>query len=81
MAISPSSRRKTKRPVKTGRAKPVARKARRPAAKRPVASPATAVLKSFAKLLSSVRASAATLTKEQRTLLKRAMKHAHAALD
>lgn len=45
-----------------------------------VSGAATAVLKSFVKLLTSLRTSAAHLSTAQRAKLQRAMKHAHAAL-
>ena len=72
---------------KIKRALPIRRKAAKPhrvavkKSQRPVTDAASAVLKSFAKLLRSLTADAAQLTAEQRTRLKKAMKHAHAALD
>jgi hypothetical protein len=45
-----------------------------------VSGAATAVLKSFIKLLTSLRSSAAHLSAAQRIKLQRAMKRAHAAL-
>jgi len=45
-----------------------------------VSGAATAVLKSFVKLLTSLRTSAAQLSTAQRAKLQRALKHAHAAL-
>ncbi len=83
----PAPIKKTTRAVTTARARPAAHRRRkttqghRAPAKQPVSTAATAVLKRFAKLLKSVRAAAASLTDEQRAVLKRAMKHAHAALD
>jgi hypothetical protein len=55
--------------------------AKRSPAKTNVSGAATAVLKSFVKLLRSLRNSAAHLSAEQRTKLQRALKHAHAAFD
>jgi hypothetical protein len=66
--------------------RPAAKQAKRTPAKRApvktdVSGAATAVLKSFVKLLKSLRSSAAHLSAAQRIKLQRAMKHAHAALD
>jgi len=46
-----------------------------------VSGAAQAVLKSFVKLLKSVRTSAEQLSAAQRAKLQKAMQHAHAALD
>jgi len=94
MATPTSSRTHSKRAVakksiraKSTRAKPAVRRrakaagARQPAPKWTAGSPATEALKRFATLLKSVRSSAATLTDEQRALLKRAIKRAHAVFD
>jgi hypothetical protein len=86
-AKSASVKKKIVRAVKSARAKPAVHrrakpaKVHRPAPKHSVGLAATAVLKSFAKLLRSLTADAAHLTDEQRLKLKKAMKRAHAALD
>jgi hypothetical protein len=53
---------------------------KRSPAKTDVSGAATAVLKSFVKLLTSLRSSAAHLSAAQRIKLQRAMKRAHATL-